>query len=288
VARRKQRSRTRESRDTTLPLTPSQSTGRGQKPFDVAADYYDAENARHEILKQDVPFFLGLLPNRRQSVLELAVGTGRAAIPIAQAGHRVVGVDEAARMLEVAAQKKAVAGLADRDLRLLHADARTVRLGERFDWVAIFFNSLLGFASLEDLDAVLTTVREHLKPRTGRFFFDLFHPDHLRMAREHEADVEPDAFFVPSLNRTVYRTTEIHRDVGRSLIRLKFHYRWFDARGRERRETMKFDATYLFPRELRILLERNGLEIESLWGNYDASPLTSDAPRMIGIARAMQ
>lgn len=256
-------------------------------PFDLSADFYDFENDRHPILKQDVPFFLGLLPRRRQSVLELAVGTGRAAIPIAQAGHRVVGVDEAAKMLEVARQKRDAVGIVERDLRLIHADAKTVRLRERFDWVAIFFNSLLGFSTLEQLDAVLTNVRRHLRPRTGRFFFDLFHPDHLRLAREHERDVEPDAFFVPTIARTVYRTTEIRRDVGRSLMRVTFHYRWHDDAGREKRVAMKFDATYLFPRELWMLLERNGLGVESLWGNYDASPLTSHSPRMIGIARAM-
>lgn len=37
----------------------------------------------------------------------------------------------------------------------------------------------------------------------------------------------------------------------------------------------------LFPRELRILLERNGLAIEHLWGNYDGSPLGANSPRMI-------
>lgn len=257
-------------------------------PFDVSAAFYDFENDRHPILKQDVPFFLGLLPRRRQTVLELAVGTGRAAIPIAQAGHRVVGVDEAAKMLEVARRKRDTVGIPERGLRLIHADAKTVRLGEKFDWVAIFFNSLLGFSTLDQLDAVLTNVRRHLRPRTGRFFFDVFHPDHLRLAREHEAEIEPDLFYVPTIGRAVYRQTEIRRDVGRSVMHVQFRYRWFDDAGREKRATMKFDATYLFPRELRILLERNGLEIESLWGNYDASPLTSGSPRMIGIARAMR
>lgn len=256
-------------------------------PFDRAAEFYDFENDRHPILKQDVPFFLGLLPRRRQSVLELAVGTGRAAIPIAQAGHRVVGVDESAKMLEVARHKRDAVGIPERALRLLRVDAKTVRLPERFDWVAIFFNSLLGFATLDQLDAVLSNARRHLRPRTGRFFFDLFHPDHERLAREHERDVEPDAFYAPTLGRTVYRTTEVRRDVARSLMRVTFHYRWHDDAGREKRLKMKFDATYLFPRELRILLERNGMQIESLWGNYDASPLTSRSPRIIGIARAM-
>jgi hypothetical protein len=147
---------------------------------------------------------------------------------------------------------------------------------------------MLGFSTLDQLDALLNTVRIHLKSRTGRFFFDVYQPDHVRLSREHERQLEPDVFFVASLGAAVYRETEIRRDVANSLMRVQFRYRWFDARGRERRAVMKFDATYLFPRELRVLLERNGLEIESLWGNYDASPLSSDSPRMIGIAKALR
>lgn len=269
-------------------MSKSRPQRRHVPPFDVAADFYDAENEPHAILRQDVPFFLGLFPRRRQSILELAVGTGRAAIPIAQKGHRVIGVDEAGRMLELARQKRQTAGLTERQLRLIHADAATVRLHERFDWVAIFFNSLLGFPTLARLDALLTNVRRHLRPRTGRFFFDVYQPDHLRLAREHESSLEPDLFFVPALGRSVYRETRIRRDVAKSLMHVQFHYRWFDPRGRERKAVMKFDATYLFPRELQMLLERSGLEIESLWGNYDASPLTSASPRIIGIAKAMR
>ena len=56
----------------------------------------------------------GQLPARRQTVLELAVGTGRAAIPIAQAGHRVVGVDYAADMLAIARRKRDAVGLTER------------------------------------------------------------------------------------------------------------------------------------------------------------------------------
>ena len=64
--------------------------------YRAIADYYDAEYEGSEMLLQDVPFFLGHLPARRRlKVLELAVGTARAAIPIAQAGHRVTGVDYA-------------------------------------------------------------------------------------------------------------------------------------------------------------------------------------------------
>jgi len=39
--------------------------------------------------------------------------------------------------------------------------------------------------------------------------------------------------------------------------------------------------TYLFERELRLLLERNGLKVEQMFGNYDGSPVGANSPRLI-------
>ena len=56
-------------------------------------------------------------------------------------------------------------------------------LGRKFDWIAIFFNTLLAFTTLEELDRVLQNVRKHLKP-SGRFWLDIFNPDHSMLSRE--------------------------------------------------------------------------------------------------------
>src|SRR5207237_10309680 len=82
-----------------------------RRPYRAIAEYYDPEYAHHAMLQQDVPFFLGQLPRRSQSVLELAVGTGRAAIPIAQSGHKVLGVDYDKNMLAIARRKRDAVGL---------------------------------------------------------------------------------------------------------------------------------------------------------------------------------
>ena len=57
------------------------------------------------------------------------------------------------------------------------------------------------------------------------------------------------------------------------------------ARAKEKRQKREFDLTFIFPRELRILLERNGLQIEKLYGDYDGSKLTSNSPRMIACCK---
>ena len=244
------------------------------------AEYYDFEYPHHEFLEQDVPFFLGQMPKRRQSVLEIAAGTGRAAIPVAQAGHRVVGVDYAEDMLAIARRKRDAVGLADKHLRLVHGDALSLDLGETFDWVCVFFNTFLAFPTLDEQDKLMEVVVKHLKP-AGRFWVDLFHPDYKLLAADESLGLEPFVFYVPPLERTVFKTTDVRRSPHLQVQRVTFNYAWFDAAGTPRRRRTHFDMTWLFPRELQMLVERHGLMIEHLFGNYDGGGLRADSPRII-------
>lgn len=254
------------------------------KRYRAFAEYYDAEYEHNPMLQRDVPFFLRQLPKRPQRILELAAGTGRVAIPLAQAGHRVVGIDYAREMLALAERKRQMVGLKERQLRFVHADALSLDLDERFDWVCILFNTFLNFTTLTEQDRVLQAAHRHLK-RGGRLWIDIFNPDLSLLAEESVTDLDPILFHVPSLDRTVSRTADVERDISTQLQRVTFHYRWFETNGREHHETLRFGLTWLFPRELQLLLERNGFEVERMWGDHDGSKVTSDAPRLIAQAR---
>lgn len=254
------------------------------KQYRAIADYYDAENERLTWLAHDVPLFLRQLPKASQNVLELATGTARAAIPIAQAGHRVVGVDYADDMLAIARRKRDAVALSERQLQLVHGDVTTLDLGRTFDWVAIFFNTFLGFTTLQQQDAVLQVARRHLKPR-GRLWLDIFQPNLPLMASDESRGIDPAIFYVPHLSRTVFMSVDVKRDPSRQLQQVTFNYRWFDDRGRERRQKTRFDLTFIFPRELQILLERNGFKIEQIFGDHDGRELNADSPRIIARCR---
>ncbi len=250
------------------------------KSYRAIAEYYDAEHAHMKMLRHDVPFFLGQLPKKSQSILELATGTARAAIPIAQAGHRVVGVDYARDLLAIARRKRDAAKLTERELELRYGDIRKLHLGRRFDWVCIFFNTFLAFPTLTEQDQLLRTIKNHLKPN-GRFWLDIFQPDLRLLSRQNIEAFNPRQFFIPALKRTVLQTADIRQEPSRQVQHVTYKYSWFDSAGRPHTEQNKFTLTWLFPRELQLLLERNGLRIEHLWGNYDGSKLADDSPRMI-------
>lgn len=255
--------------------------------YRAIAEYYDPECELIPWLADDVPFLLKQMPKKGVDVLELACGTGRAAIPLAQAGHRVVGIDYAPEMLTIARRKRDALGITDTQLQLMHQDALKLKLNRRFDWIAILFNSFLAFTTLDEQDCLLANIRRHLKPR-GRFWLDIFQPNFAILAQHRSTNHDPCVFHVPSLGRTVYHAIDIERDPANQVQHITFRYKWFDAKGREHKEKHQFTLTFIMPRELQILLERNGFEIEQLWGDYDGSELDADSPRMIAKCRLMK
>ena len=192
----------------------------------------------------------------------------------------MIGVDYAQDLLDIAIRKRNAVGVLDRDLQLIRGNVLELNLSKQFDWICIFFNTLLAFPKLEEQDRLLQVVRKHLK-RSGRFWIDIFQPDLAHLSGSQIKGFDPHLFYMPALDRTVYQTTEIRRDCSRQIQDVTFHYRWFDSDGREHREKNTFQMTWIFPRELQLLLERNGLRIEAMYGNYDGSKLTPASPRMI-------
>ena len=100
------------------------------------------------------------------------------------------------------------------------------------------------------------------------------------LASPVQVGLDPYIFFDPHDGRTVFKVTHTRRGTWAGAapdISLPV------ARSAWRRAACpnQFDLTYIMPRELQLLLERNGLKIDSIWGNYDGSPLRYDSPRMI-------
>ncbi len=250
--------------------------------YRAIAEYYDAENEHSGMLQDDIPFFLSTLPKRRRlDILDLCCGTARSSIPIAQAGHRVVGIDYARDMLVIAKRKRESVGLTDKQLSLKFGNARQLNLGRRFEYVCIFFNTFLNFPTLARQDEVLKRVSAHLKPR-GRVWIDVFNPDLALLHGPPRRKVDPSLFFVHSLGRTVYRDVDIRSTPAAQLQHITFDYRWFEGDGtRERHKRIKFDITWIMPREMQLLLERNGFEIEAMYGDHHGGELDDNSPRLI-------
>ncbi len=137
--------------------------------YDKIARVYDPWSVT---VVEDVPFYLAEVERFGGPVLELGVGTGRIAVPVAAAGFEVVGVDLSAGMLEVARETAALAGV---ELDLRHGDMRDPPVEGEFPLVTAPFRSFLHMETDADRRAVLRAVQRHLAPG-GHFIFDVFTP----------------------------------------------------------------------------------------------------------------
>jgi SAM-dependent methyltransferase len=217
-------------------------------PYDAISELYDPWSAS---VVEDVAFYLEEARRSGGPVVELGVGTGRIAVPIAADGIRVIGVDSSRGMLDVCARRAALAGV-ELDLRV--GDLRDPPVREAVPLVICPFRSMLHMHTDEDRQRVLAAVRELLVPR-GRFVFDVFTPGAEDIAQTHDRwlEREPGIF-----EHAVWDEAE------RTLT--------LTVRGPEGETTMAL--AWLSPNEWRALLEASGFEIEACYGWFDRTPFT--------------
>src|SRR5213078_1931472 len=106
-------------------------------PYDAIAELYDPWSAS---VVEDVGFYLDEARRSGGPVVELGVGTGRIAVPIAADGIRVIGIDSSRGMLDVCARRAALSGV-ELDLRV--GDLRDPPVHERVPLVICPFRSYL-------------------------------------------------------------------------------------------------------------------------------------------------
>src|SRR5947208_141854 len=139
--------------------------------YDDFAQYYDTWAPSGA---DDVAFYVEQARASGGPVVELGVGTGRIAIPTAQAGVPVIGVDASEAMLRVCDQNAVKADVRDLiDLRL--GDFRSPPIAETVRLVTCPIRSFLHLESDEDRRLALMAIRSILRPE-GRFVFDVVAP----------------------------------------------------------------------------------------------------------------
>jgi SAM-dependent methyltransferase len=216
--------------------------------YDAIAELYDPWSAS---VTEDIAFYREEARRAGGPVVELGVGTGRIAIPLAGDGVDVIGVDSSPRMLEVCARRASAAGV-ELDLRLGDLTEPPVR--QRVPLVIVPFRSYLHLQTTAARRRALAAVRELLLPG-GRLVFDVFAPDAEDIAEtngrwiEREPGIWERADWDPA-RRTL--TLSIRGDRAESQMALA----WADIE------------------EWRTLLEGAGFEIEACYGWFDRTPYT--------------
>ena len=219
------------------------------------ADRYDDWSAA---MTEDVPFYVALAGEAEGPLVELAVGNGRVAIPVAlETGRKVIGIDSSPAMLEQARRRAAEAAV---ELDLLEGDMRELALGEPAGLIYCPFRALLHLPTWADRRRTFERVAEALRPG-GRFAWNAFAFDHRIAARldgQHHDDPVPHSLTYAVGDNRIDITLD---GGGTSSV-------WWATKN-----------------EWLGLVDVAGLEVEALYGGFDRQPLTDESREYLFVAR---
>ena len=219
------------------------------------ANRYD-EWAAH--MTADVAFYVELARRAHGPLVELAIGNGRVAIPVALAtGRPVIGVDTSPTMLEQARAGAADAGV---ELDLRAADMRDLALDEPAALIYCPFRALLHLPTWADRRRTFERIAASLRP-DGRFAWNAFAFDHRIAAR---LDGERQEHPVP--HTMSYAVGDNRADIIRD-------------------DGAKSSLWWATKNEWLGLLDVAGLELESLHGGFAGEPFTDDSHEYVFVAR---
>ena len=206
----------------------------------------------------DIPFYVGLALQTSGPIVELAIGNGRVAIPVARAtGRTVIGVDVSASML---AQARRLAEAAGAQLDLRQGDMRDLTLSEPAGLIYCPYRALLHLPTWTDRRRTFERVTASLRPG-GRFAWNAFAFDHKFAAKadgQHQENPVPHSI--------KYAVGDNRMDItidsgGKSSL-------WWATRN-----------------EWLGLLDVSGLELEALYGGFAKEPFDDSSPEYVFVAR---
>jgi SAM-dependent methyltransferase len=219
------------------------------------ADRYEEWSAH---MTADIPFYVGLAQEADGPLVELAVGSGRVAIPVAQAtGRKVIGIDSSPAMLKMAREGAAEAGV---DLDLREGDIRDFALKRPAALVYCPFRALLHLPTWADRRRTFERVATSLKP-DGRFAWNAFAFDHRVAARldgEHQDKPLPHTIRYAVGDNRIDLTLD---DGGTNTL-------WWATKN-----------------EWLGLIDVAGLKLEALYGGFAGEPFDDESREYVFVTR---
>jgi SAM-dependent methyltransferase len=200
-------------------------------------------------------------------VLELGVGTGRLAIPLAERGLPVSGIDASEAMLA-----KLRAKLGSASVSVTVGDFADVAVDGPFRFVFVAFNTFFGLLTQDDQLRCMANVAARLEPG-GRFLIEAFVPDLSRFDRGQRTSVS-------SIGSDVVVIDVGAHDLGRQQV-TSAHVVLTETGTR----IYPVQLRYCWPSELDLMARLAGLELEHRWADWQHAPFTANSWTHISVWR---
>ncbi|HTL86136.1 MAG TPA: class I SAM-dependent methyltransferase [Acidimicrobiia bacterium] len=201
-------------------------------------------------------------------VLELGIGTGRVALPLAARGTKVHGLDASPAIVEQMRKKPGGEGIA-----VTIGDMADVPVDGSFSLVFVVFNTLFMLTTQDAQLRCFRNVAAHLQPG-GRFLVHAFVPDLSRVERGENISVrEAGLDHVRIDTSTFERNAQI---INSTQVRMTEQGSRF----------VHAQLRYAFPPELDLMAQLAGLTLENRWATFDKQPFTDESAFAVSVYRA--
>jgi SAM-dependent methyltransferase len=229
------------------------------------AEVYDRANAAASdpaVLEPMLDVLAGLAG--RGPALELAVGTGRVALPLAGRGITVAGIELSPHMVERLRAKPGADAVA-----VTVGDMTTARVPGSFTLVYLVANTIMNVTTQDEQVAVFANASAHLAPG-GCFVVEVIVPQLQHVPPGDTARVfrhDPDHVGIETFDDQVGQVSWSHH--------------WMDVDGRLVRHSAPY--RYVWPSELRLMAALAGLRLRDRWADWHRSPFTSESTSQVAV-----
>lgn len=200
-------------------------------------------------------------------VLEFAVGTGRVAVPLAERGVPVTGIELSRPMLEQLRTK-----VDEATIPVVVGDMASATAPGRYALVYLVFNTISNLLTQDEQVACFRNAARHLEPG-GRFVIELEVPPLRRLPPGQEAVV-----FTTDPGYIGLDTFDVARQ-----RQVSHHFR-FDAEG-HRAELFRSPHRYIWPAELDLMGRLSGFELESRHADWAGAEFTGESTSHVSVYR---
>jgi SAM-dependent methyltransferase len=197
------------------------------------------------------------------AALELGIGTGRIALPLAARGVRVRGIDLSEAMV---ARLRAKPGGEAIDVAI--GDFATTTVEETFSLAYVVFNTIMNLTTQDAQVACFRNAARHLAPG-GRFVIEVGVPQLQRLP--------PGERFRPFHVGSEHVGFDEYELAEQGLV--SHHYRI----GADRAEAVAMPFRYVWPAELDLMAQLAGMRLEARWGDWDRQPFTSESAKHLSV-----
>jgi SAM-dependent methyltransferase len=230
---------------------------------DRIADVYDEWYGAREDPADAVEFLAALVPDGR--ALELAIGTGRIALPLAVCGVEVHGIDASPAMVDRLARKPGGEGIP-----VAIGDFANVALEGPFALVYVVFNTFFALGSQDEQLRCFANVAERLADG-GAFVIEAFVPDLARFERGQRTETEQLDPASIVIGGAIHHPAEQRVESQHVVIR-EDGIRLYPARLR-----------YAFPPELDLMARLAGLRLRERFGGWRREPFADQSTRHVSV-----